>query len=41
MKRMGGYLSKGIPGGARLRAAIHTATNSEEILRLVQEFLFP
>jgi nifR3 family TIM-barrel protein len=41
MKRMGGYLSKGIPGGARLRAAIHAATTSEEILSLVQEFLCP
>ena len=39
MKRMGGYLSKGIPGGARLRATIHAAATSEEILNLVQEFL--
>jgi len=39
MKRMGGYLSKGFPGGARLRAAIHAATSSEEILNLTREFL--
>lgn len=41
MKRMGGYLSKGIPGGARLRAAIHAAATCEEILGLVQEFFCP
>jgi len=40
MKRIGGYLSKGIPGGAHLRAAIHAARSREEILSVVGDFLF-
>jgi len=39
MKRMGGYLSRGIPGGARLRALIHSARTSEEILLRIRDFL--
>ena len=39
MKRMGGYLSKGIPGSASLRAEIHASTSREEILNRVEEFL--
>jgi tRNA-dihydrouridine synthase B len=35
MKRAGGYLSKGLPGGAQLRAAIHSARTPEEILTLI------
>lgn len=38
MKKMGGYLSRGIPGGARLRANIHSARTANEILALVQDF---
>ncbi len=37
MKRVGGYLSRGIPGGARLRAAIHSAHTSDEILHLIKD----
>ena len=37
MKRMGGYLSKGIPGGAGLRAGIHSARTCEEILDLIRD----
>jgi tRNA-dihydrouridine synthase len=40
MKRMGGYLSKGIPGGAHLRADIHAARSCEEILSVTRDFLF-
>ncbi len=36
MKRVGGYLSRGVPGGARLRSAIHSARTSDEILQLVR-----
>jgi tRNA-dihydrouridine synthase len=39
MKKAGGYLSKGIPGGAHLRAAIHAARTSEELLETLDEFL--
>jgi hypothetical protein len=39
MKRIGGYLSKGIPGGAHLRAAIHAARSREEILGVIGDFL--
>jgi tRNA-dihydrouridine synthase B len=35
MKRTGGYLSKGLPGGAHLRASIHSARTPEEILALI------
>lgn len=38
MKRVGGYLSRGISGGARLRAAIHAAHSAEEILTVVEGF---
>ena len=38
LKRMGGYLSKGIPGGAHLRALIHSARTSDEILALIRDF---
>jgi nifR3 family TIM-barrel protein len=39
MKRMGGYLSRGIPGGAQLRQKIHSARACEEVCGAVQEFL--
>ncbi len=38
MKKMGGCLSKGVPGGARLRAAIHSAATGDQILGLVRSF---
>jgi len=37
MKRVGGYLSRGIPGGPRLRAAINSAHTQEEILHRIEE----
>ncbi len=37
MKRVGGYLSRGIPGGARLRAAINSAHTPDEILHRIEE----
>ena len=39
MKRIGGYLSKGIPGGAHLRAAIQAARSAGEILTVIGDFL--
>lgn len=39
MKRMGGYLSKGIPGSASLRAGIYASTTCAEILDRVEDFL--
>ena len=38
LKKMGGYLSKGIPGSAGLRSGIHAASTCEEILALIREF---
>ncbi len=37
MKRVGGYLSRGVPNGARLRSAIHSARTTDEILQLVRD----
>jgi tRNA-dihydrouridine synthase B len=39
MKRVGGYLSRGIPGGARLRAAIHSAHKAAEILSRIEDHI--
>lgn len=39
MKKMGGYLSKGIPGGALLREKIHAARSGEELLEGIEAFL--
>jgi nifR3 family TIM-barrel protein len=36
MKRAGGYLSKGLPGGTHLRVAIHSARTADEILSLIE-----
>lgn len=41
MKRAGGYLARGIPGGARLRSAIHSAHTSDEILQLIRNHSRP
>jgi tRNA-dihydrouridine synthase B len=38
MKKMGGYLSKGISEGAQLRNRIHSARSGKELLGIVQEF---
>ncbi len=38
LKKMGGYLSKGIPGSAGLRSGIHSASTCEEILTLIRDF---
>jgi nifR3 family TIM-barrel protein len=38
MKKLGGYLSKGIPGGARLRSRIHSARTTLELIGAVEEF---
>jgi len=38
MKRMGGYLSKGIPGAAALRARIHSAHSPEELIGRIEKF---
>jgi tRNA-dihydrouridine synthase B len=37
MKKMGGYLSKGIPGGSHLRAAIHSAHTGTEVLQIIRQ----
>jgi nifR3 family TIM-barrel protein len=38
MKKMGGYLSKGIPGGALLRERIHASSSCRQILDALEEF---
>jgi len=38
MKKMGGYLSKGIAGGAHLRERMHQSKSAEEFLAVVGEF---
>ena len=38
MKKMGAYLSKGIPGGARLRGHIHSAGSCQELLGRIRGF---
>ncbi len=38
MKKMGGYLSKGVPGGALLRERINAARATDELLEVVDEF---
>ena len=41
MKKVGGYLSKGFPGGARLRARIHSAHSIEECLHAIEAYVSP
>jgi nifR3 family TIM-barrel protein len=38
MKKMGAYLTKGLPGGAHLRERIHNSTSTSELIESVQEF---
>jgi len=38
MKRAGGYLTKGLPGGAHLRERIHAARSCGELLEVVSAF---
>ncbi|MBM3788837.1 MAG: tRNA dihydrouridine synthase DusB [Acidobacteria bacterium] len=38
MKRMGGYLSKGLTGGAQLRSRIHSAGSCEELLEALRAY---
>ncbi len=38
MKKMGGYLSRGIPGGAQLRDRLHSSHSSEEFLQVLEGF---
>jgi nifR3 family TIM-barrel protein len=38
MKKMGGYLTKGLPGGAHLRDAIHGSRTSRELLEQLERF---
>jgi len=38
MKKMGGYLSKGIPRGAHLRDRLHTSRSCSEFLDILQKF---
>jgi tRNA-dihydrouridine synthase B len=37
LKRIGGYLSKGLPGSACLRAQIHSADNTAEIFEIIHQ----
>ncbi len=39
MKKIGGYLSKGFPQGARLRAGIHRAHSAEEFFTAMETYL--
>ena len=39
MKKIGGYLSKGFPQGARLRAGIHSAHSAEEFFETMESYL--
>ena len=41
MKKMGGYLSKGIPGGAHLREKMHAAKTCEEFLYVLRDYFSP
>lgn len=41
MKKTGGYLSKGIPGGSRLREQMHSSRTTEEFLDRLRLFLLP
>ncbi len=38
MKKMGGYLSKGIQGGARLRSLMHASRSCDEFMGIMREF---
>jgi len=38
MKKMGGYLSKGIPGGSQLRGQLHSSSTPEEIIQRIEQF---
>jgi tRNA-dihydrouridine synthase B len=38
MKKMGGYLSKGIPGGSHLREHMHASGTPEEFLDVLRDF---
>jgi tRNA-dihydrouridine synthase B len=38
MKKMGGYLSKGLNGGARLRDRIHACKTPEEVMASIDDF---
>jgi hypothetical protein len=38
LKKIGGHLSKGFPGGAHFRAQIHGAHSTEELLEVVRIF---
>ncbi len=38
MKKMGGYLSKGIPGGAKLRDRLHSSNDSDVLLSVLRDF---
>jgi tRNA-dihydrouridine synthase B len=38
MKKMGGYLSKGIPGGARIRGQLNSARSADELLSVLRGF---
>ncbi len=38
LKKIGGYLSKGFPGSAHLRAQIHTSTTTSEVFEVMREY---
>lgn len=38
IKKIGGYLSKGFPGSAHLRAGIHESHTLEEVFRVIEEY---
>jgi tRNA-dihydrouridine synthase B len=38
IKKIGGYLSKGFPGSAQLRAQIHSSNTKEEAFKVMREF---
>jgi tRNA-dihydrouridine synthase B len=38
MKKIGGYLSKGFPGSARLRAQLHSSQTIEEFFQAMEEY---
>lgn len=41
MKKMGGYLSKGLPGGAQLRGQMHAARTAEEFMAELESYFAP
>ena len=38
IKKIGGYLSKGFPGGSHLRDSLHASHTTEELFAVLQDY---